>query len=163
MKRFNKGLSALVLGVTLSLGTTITALAVTDAYLIKDKSTGIVYEYDKTTLNNAAVNYTISGSDPYYEEFDGKKNKYAIYAFHSSSGKYVEFSVASSALINYTLEGKEFNLDTFIDLSSTPSLNITAPIKSVQLENGQVKYVDKSKGQTPVDEEEGDLEVISIE
>lgn len=155
MKKYNKGITALILGTCLSLGGVITAFAATDAYLIKDTSTGIVYEYNKTVLNNSLVNYTMTGSDPYYQEFDGKRAKYSIYAFHSDKNKYVDFKVASNALIDYTLTGKNFDLDTFMDLSTTPALTIASSIKSVNLTNGQVTYVDKQLSDS--------LEVISIE
>lgn len=155
MKKYNKGITALILGACLSLGGVITAFAATDAYLIKDTSTEIVYEYNKTVLNNSLVNYTMTGSDPYYQEFDGKRVKYSIYAFHSDKNKYVDFKVASNALIDYTLTGKNFDLDTFMDLSTTPALTISSSIKSVILKNGQVIYVDKQLSDS--------LEVISIE
>lgn len=157
MKKYNKGITALILGACISLGMAVKAYAATDAYLVKDTSSGVVYEYNKTVLNNALVNYTMTGSDLYFQEFDAKRTKYSIYAFHSDKNKYVDFKVASNALVDYTLTGKNFDLDTFMDLSSTPALNITSQIKSVVFENGQVKYVDKSQGQ------EDALEVISIE
>ena len=156
MKKYNKGITALILGACLSLGGVINAFAATDAYLVKDTSTGIVYEYNKTVLNNALVNYTMTGADAYYQEFDGKRVKYSIYAFHSDKSKYVDFKVASDALIEYTLTGKNFDLDTFMDLTATPALTITSQMKSVIYTNGQVTYVDK---QTQTDT----LEVLSIE
>lgn len=159
MKKFSKGMTALLLGVCLSLSAAPKVFAKTDIYLIKDSSAGIVYEYDKAVLEESLLNYTLNGSDVYYEEFAGKRAKYSIYAFHSDGGKYVDFKVACDALIDYTLNGQDFNLNTFMDMSSTPALEIKSPIKTVGLENGQVEYVDKSEG-----EPEGDaLEIISIE
>lgn len=155
MKRFKKGIATLLLGACVSIATAPVAFAKADAYLVKDSASATVYEYNKSVLNNGLVNYTVNGSDPYFEEFDGRRSKNSLYAIHSDSGKYVDFNNAKNALIEYTLQGKEFNLDTYLDLSTTPALNITNDLKEVTLENGQVKYVVKSNGDS--------LEIISIE
>lgn len=157
MKKVKKIVTTFLISSVITVGVVQAVYAKTSAYLIKDTSSGIVFEYDKATLNKGLVNYTLKGSDAYYESFDAKRNSFSLYAFGSDTGKYVDSKEVNSALKKAALSGQSFNLDNYIDSSSSPSLSITSKIQSVVLENGQVKFVDKTAGQEDV------LEVISIE
>lgn len=146
-------LSVVVLG-------TGTAYAKTDAYVVKDTSTSVIYEFDKQALTDSFMNYKINGTDPLYNEYNKVFSKFGLYAFHDSTGKYIDYNEVKDAFLEAKLNKQDFMLDNFTENKGTKMTTIPKIIKQVVASGSGVVYQDKDTGSTGQSE---DLEVISIE
>ncbi|MCY6355099.1 hypothetical protein [Clostridium sp. ZS2-4] len=161
MKIRTKIFGALAIAGCISLGAGISASAKMDAYLVKDKNTNMVYEYDSKTLIDGFLNYSETKSDPFYEDFISKVSKFGTYAYHDSTGKYVDFSIVSDAFLNASERGKPFSLMTFTETKEAiSSTSIPKIVKKASVSGGKLVYTDKDTGTAGAEEP---LEIISIE
>jgi hypothetical protein len=89
---------------------------------------GEVYEYNYDALKTSAVDYTIDGSTnlgaKLYSDFLTRKS--SIRAFYDDTrNAYVDFSTVSSSAVSSVISGQNFDLDTFLDNTSTPTIILT--------------------------------------
>ncbi len=161
MKIKTKIFGALAIAGCISFGAGISASAKMNAYLVKDKTTGTVYEYDSQTLIDGFLNYSETKNDAFYEDFVSKVSKFGTHAYHDSTGKYVDFSVVSEAFLNASEKGQPFSLMTFTETKEAiSSTSIPQTIKQVSVNGSSVAYSDKDTGNAG---QEDALEIISIE
>ncbi|MCY6484532.1 hypothetical protein OW763_09285 [Clostridium aestuarii] len=164
MKIKTKVLSCLAIVGCISTAAGISANAKTDAYLIKDKSNSVIYEYDSKTLIDGFLNYSETNQDSFYEDFISRVSKSGTYAYHDSTNKYVSFETVRDAFLDANEEGKTFSLMTFTESDDARAMtNLPQTIKSVKINDGEISYKDKNTGGSGEDTEEEPLRVISIE
>ncbi|WMJ80777.1 hypothetical protein RBU49_00605 [Clostridium sp. MB40-C1] len=160
-----KILTCLAVAGLITMGSTVNTYAKTDAYLIKDSKSGVLYQYDLETLKNSFLDYTEYGKAPFYEEFIGKIQAFGgTYAYHDSTKKYVSFETVSEAFLNAQEQGKGFSLGDYTESSEAKAMTgIPETVKNLKVTDGKAVYEDiKTDGSTTPEESE-DLEVISIE
>lgn len=161
MKIKTKIFGALAIAGCISFAAGTSASAKMDAYLVKDKNTGTVYEYNSQTLIEGFLNYTETKNDAFYEDFVSKVSKFGTYAYHDSTGKYVDFSIVSEAFLNASEKGQPFALMTFTETKEAiSSTSIPQIVKKVSVSGDNVTYSDKDTGNSGA---EDPLEIISIE
>lgn len=159
MKRSMKLLTTVILVGGVLTSTMIGVQAKTVSYLIKDKSTGTVYEYGVAELIDGFLNYKASGSDVLYNDFSSKLNKNGYYSFYDDTKKYVDYKDISNAFLEAKSNKQDFKLDTYTQSSSASVVkDLPSSINSVVKENGKITYVVKNNSTTS-----NELEVISIE
>jgi hypothetical protein len=103
-------------------------------------SNGNIYEYDYPTLKTSALVYVLYGSSDsgakLYNDFVTRKS--SIKAFYDDTRKsYVDFSTTTAAADSSTTSGQNFDLDNFLDNSSTPTIALN-PIKITTDSNNNV-------------------------
>lgn len=154
-----KALCALAIAGVVSLGMGMKAYAKTDAYLVKDSSKNVVYEFDKDELVESFLNSKNGEDATLYDEYMRIFSKNGMYAFHDDTKKYVDYKDVEDAFLNAKDNGKSFNLDEFTEKQGKDMNSIPKKVMKVTASGGIV-YTEKETGAT---EETGDLEVISIE
>ncbi|CAG7840287.1 hypothetical protein CLOHAE12215_01711 [Clostridium haemolyticum] len=158
-----KALLAFAVAGIVSLGMGIKAYAKTDAYLVKDNSKNIVYEFDKDELVGSFLN-SKSGEDcTLYNEYMKIFSHNGLYAFHDDTKKYVDYKEVEEAFLDCKNTGKGFNLDNFTESKGKVMTAMPKKVTKVTAPGGKVVYKEKETGSTGSSEEVGDLEVISIE
>ncbi len=155
-----KVLAALTIAGALVFGATISANAKTDAYVVKDNSKNVIYEFSKQELINSFMNYKINGTDPLYNEYNKVFSAYGLYAFHDDTNKYVDYIEVRDAFMEAKINNVPFVLDTFTETKGTNMTSIPQIIKEVVASGSGLTYEDKDTGSTGETEY---LEVISIE
>jgi hypothetical protein len=152
MKNKIKILYTLAIMGAINFGSTINASAKVDAYLVKDSETGIVYEYDYQMLIDGLMNYYQTSKDPFYEDFQSKSSKFGIYAYHDSTGKYIDSSVVKEALISSYETGQPFSLSDFTESKeAASSTSIPKTINKASVNEGNIAYSDKDTGKSTSD------------
>lgn len=144
--------------ITLSIGTQ--AFAATSGYLVKDSST--VYEFNKTELSKAFLNYKRTGSDVLYKKYNELVQKSGLYAFYDDTGKYVSYDAIKTAFLNAKRSNSSFNLDNFTESTTEVVTNMPSVIKEVKLSGTSIVYEDKKTGSETTPEDSEDLEVVDI-
>lgn len=155
-----KVLAILTIAGTLIFGATISADAKTDAYVVKDNSKNIIYEFNKQELISSFMNYKIDGSDPLYNEYNKVFSAYGLYAFRDDTNKYVDYTEVRDAFMEAKINNVPFVLDTFTETKGTNMTSIPQVIKKVVASGTGLTYEDKDTGSTG---ESQYLEVIGIE
>lgn len=158
-----KVLAALALVGTLVFGATISVGAKTDAYVVKDNSKGVIYEFSKQELINSFMNYKVNGSDPMYNEYNRIFSAYGLYAFRDDTNKYVDYIEVRDAFMQAKINNVPFVLDTFTETKGTKMTSIPQIIKKVVASGSGLTYQDKDTGITGNTGESEYLEVIGIE
>lgn len=157
-----KGIMSLVVAGVISVGISTTAFAKTDGYLIKNNNKNVVYEFSKDELTSAFLNYKVKGSDPLYTEY-GKmlRDAKTLYAFHDSTGKYIDYNEIKDAFLKAKSQGKSFDVNEFTERVGKPMYSMPKIVTKVSAPNGSITYQEKETGSSGTQSE--DLEVISIE
>lgn len=158
----SKVLASLAIAGVIALGIGSNAYAKTDAYMVKDNSSSVVYEFEKVELIDAFINYKRNGSDPLYDEYNKLFAANGLYAFHDSTKKYVSFNEVKDAFIAAKRSGQVFKLDDFTEDKGKSMSGMPKTCKRVTVSGDSITYQDKETGSS-VTPSEDDLEVISIE
>ncbi|MCY6370967.1 hypothetical protein [Clostridium ganghwense] len=160
MKKRVKVLATLAIAGCVALGMGAKANAKTDAYLIKDKSTGTVYEFDRQALVKSFMNYNINGSDALYDDYKRLFSKNGLYAFHDDTKKYVDYEEVKKAFMDANINNKAFSLDDFTENKGATMTTVPKIVKDVTASNGKITYSDKDTGSQGAEDA---LEITSIE
>lgn len=138
------------------------AYANMDAYLIKDSSENIVYEFNKDELSKSFLNFKRNKKASLYEEYAKLFVSNNLFALHDDTQKYVDYKDVKQAFLNSKRSGKPFDVDNYTEKLGKAMTNMPKKIKKVTAPDNKVVYTEVDTGSSS-SEEVGDLEVISIE
>lgn len=108
------------LGLLFTLILSYTVLAEVDSYVIADKKSSIVYNYNTNKLIDAFLNNKIGIKAPLWDDFNEKYSVNNFYAFHHDSGKFVPYDSIKEAFMNSASQNKSFDLEAYMKAKDAP-------------------------------------------
>ncbi|KEH98703.1 hypothetical protein [Clostridium massiliodielmoense] len=157
-----KFVTVLALAGIMTLGICTQSYAQTDAYLVKDNSKGIVYEFDKDELVDSFLKVKGGEDSVLYKEYMKIFSSNGLYAFHDSTKKYIAYGEVEQEFLNCKISKVGFNLDKYTEKIGKAMTNMSKKVTKVTAPNNKIVYIEVDTGSSSSDET-GDLEVISIE
>ncbi|KGM97465.1 hypothetical protein Z968_03490 [Clostridium novyi A str. 4552] len=157
-----KFLTILALAGVMTLGICTKSYAETDAYLVKDNSKGIVYEFNKDELVDSFLKVKGGEDSVLYKEYIKIFSSNGLYAFHDSTKKYISYGEVEQEFLNSKTNKVSFNLDKYTEKIGKAMTNMSKKVTKVTAPNNKIVYTEVDSGSSSSDET-GDLEVISIE
>lgn len=158
----NKFFSVLFLVGIMTLGICTKSYAETDAYLVKDNSKGIVYQFNKDELVDGFLKVKSGEESAIYKEYMKMLSPNGLYAFHDSTKKYIAYKEVEEEFLNCKANNVGFNLDNYTEKVGKAMTDMPKKVTMVTAPNNKIVYTEINT-ESSSSEEASDLEVISIE
>jgi len=130
-----KFIKLIIFSILISTGIYSKAYASVDGYLLKDNNNDI-HSYNLKELTDSLITNTLGNNDPLYADFEINLNNGKIDLIHDSEGKYVDYELVKKVLIEKTMNGENFNLDS--EVKSARASEKPALVEEVKAENNVV-------------------------